>query len=84
MKQELQEIKTNESVNLLLNTILQYGPKIVQNRPFRKMAMAMGENYLIKNGKNRIKEDPTLTAGVVEDQNRNEPGHLAFSKSGID
>lgn len=68
MKQELQEIKTNESVNLLLNAILQYGPKIVQNRPFRKMAMAMGENYLIKNGKNRIKEDPTLPAGVIEDQ----------------
>ena len=32
------------------------------------MAMAMGENYLIKNGKNQIKEEPTLSAGAVEDQ----------------
>lgn len=28
----------------------------------------MGENYLIMNGQNRIKEEPTLSAGVVEDQ----------------
>lgn len=28
----------------------------------------MGENYLIMNGQNRIKEEPTLLAGVVEDQ----------------
>ena len=68
MKKERQEKKISDDMSLLVNSIIQYGPKIVQNRPLIKMAMAMGENYLIKDGKNRLKNDPTLSAGVVEDQ----------------
>ena len=68
MRKECQETKTSDDMSLLLNNIIQYGSKIVQNRPLLKMAMAMGENYLIKDGKNRLKNDPTLSAGVVEDQ----------------
>ena len=68
MKKERQVNKTTDEMSLLLNSLIQSGPKIVQNRPLVKMAMAMGENYLIKDGKNRLKNDPTLTPGVVEDQ----------------
>lgn len=68
MSKEHQESKTSEDLGLLLNSIIQYGPKLAQNRPVIKMAMAMGENYLIKDGKNRLKNDPTLSAGVVGDQ----------------
>ena len=58
MRKKHEETKTSDDMNLLLNNIIQYGPKIVQNRPLLKMAMAMGENYLIKDGKNRLKNDP--------------------------
>ena len=68
MRKKHEETKTSDDMNLLLNNIIQYGPKIVQNRPLLKMAMAMGENYLIKDGKNRLKNDPSISAGVVEDQ----------------
>ena len=51
MKKERQEKKISDDMSLLVNSIIQYGPKIVQNRPLIKMAMAMGENYLIKDGK---------------------------------
>jgi len=52
----------------MMNTVVQYGPKIVQNRQLVKLALAMGENYLIKDGKNRKKTDHTLAPGVIDDQ----------------
>ena len=68
MKRENTQEKSTADMNLLLNSLVQYGPKIVQNRPLVKMAVAMGENYLIKNGKNRKKEDTSNPPGVIDDQ----------------
>ncbi|MEN6408371.1 MAG: hypothetical protein ABFD44_01500, partial [Anaerolineaceae bacterium] len=68
MPKEDQTIRTPDEMFHLMNSIVQFGPKVVQNRPFIKMAMAMGENYLIKDGKNRRKNEPTTPPGVIEDQ----------------
>jgi len=54
------QTKVKGDLNTMMNTVVQYGPKIVQNRQLVKLALAMGENYLIKDGKNRKKTDHTL------------------------
>jgi len=36
MRKKHEETKTSDDMNLLLNNIIQYGPKIVQNRPLLK------------------------------------------------
>jgi MoaA/NifB/PqqE/SkfB family radical SAM enzyme len=68
MPKEDQTIRTSDEMSQLMNNIVQFGPKLAQNRPFVKMAMAMGENYLIKDGKNRRKNEPNTPPGVIEDQ----------------
>ena len=62
------DTKVKSDLNTLMNTVIQYGPKIAQNRRLVKMALAMGENYLIKDGKNRKKNDHNIAPGVVDDQ----------------
>jgi MoaA/NifB/PqqE/SkfB family radical SAM enzyme len=62
------QTKVKGDLNTMMNTVVQYGPKIVQNRQLVKLALAMGENYLIKDGKNRKKTDHTLAPGVIDDQ----------------
>lgn len=61
-------IKTTEDMNGLLNMVIKYGPKIAQNRPFLKMAMATAENWFIKEGKKRHKADTQTTGGVIDDE----------------
>ncbi|MEN6408373.1 MAG: radical SAM protein [Anaerolineaceae bacterium] len=63
-----QSIRTSDEVSQLMNIIIQFGPRVAQNRPFIRMAMAIGENYLIRDGKNRRKNEPSIPPGVIEDQ----------------
>ena len=62
------EILKNNDMGLLLNTLIKYGPKMAQNRLLVKTAMAAAENYIIKDGKNRYKTEPSTPAGVIDDQ----------------
>jgi hypothetical protein len=41
---------SSSDMDVLLNTVIQYGPKILQNRPLIILAMANAEKSLIKDG----------------------------------
>lgn len=67
-KQETPKEQSADDLNGLLNRVIKYGPKISQNHTFVKMAMAMAENWFIKDGKDRHESDKTTPAGVIDDQ----------------
>lgn len=62
------QYQTADDMNRLLRTAIQYGPELIQNRSLLKKAMAMAENYLIKDGRQRHKTDVYTPPGVIDDQ----------------
>ena len=55
-------------MNTLLNDLIKFGPKISQNAAFRKMAIAMAEKWVVKDGKTRHEKEQQTPGGVIEDQ----------------
>ncbi len=68
MKKNPVEEEYTSALNPLLNLIVQQGPKIAQNKALVKVAFSMGENFIIKNSKNRRKTETDTAPGVIDDQ----------------
>ena len=62
-----QKSDTN-SMNLLLNALINFGPKIAENTALRKMLLATAEKWVVNDGKNRHKQDVVTPPGVIDDQ----------------
>jgi MoaA/NifB/PqqE/SkfB family radical SAM enzyme len=65
---ETPEAQPTFALSPLLNVVVQQGPKIAQNKSLVKMAARMGENWMIKNKKNRLNTETSIPAGVIDDQ----------------
>ena len=61
------QISSSEEMNMLLTNVMQYGPRIIQNRPLIKMATSQTEKWIIKNGAKRHKNEEK-PGGVINDE----------------
>jgi len=61
-------VRNSRELNLLVNRVVQLGPKITQNQRLVKMAIAVGENAIIRDARQRKKSDEATPAGVIDDQ----------------
>lgn len=68
MSQPNENEKTPEEMQNLLTMIIDQGPKAVKNRPLVKMAILMGENYLIKEFKAQSRTDKKTAPGIIKDK----------------
>lgn len=62
-----QKSDTN-SMNLLLNSLINFGPKIAENAALRKMLLTTAEKWVVNDSKNRHKQDAATPPGVIDDQ----------------
>jgi len=68
MNTENNETQATSALGPLLNLIVKNGPKIAQNKAMLNMAVKMGDNFMTKNGDNRLKSETSTPAGVINDQ----------------
>ena len=59
---------SSSEMDFLLNTMLQYGPKIVQNKPLIKLAMSNAEKRIKRDTQKQLQNDPMTPPGVMEDK----------------
>lgn len=55
-------------MNSILHQVIQFGPQLVKNRPFVRLALKKAEEYYVNDGKNRHITDNETPGGVIDDQ----------------
>jgi len=66
--QKKSQKENSNDINQLLNTVIKYGPSILQNRPLVKMALSTAEKWMLNDNKKRHQTDLDTPGGVLDDK----------------